>query len=682
MSPSLAERLEQARDSRFVGRRSETDRFGDLLSSPEPAVIVVHGPAGIGKSTLMRRFGQLAQSAGTTPKIIDARDLPPTLDAVRERLRPVFDHQITGRVLIMIDHYELLAEIDAALREHLAPQLPEDVILVLVGQRPPSIGWRTDPGWTSLVHPMALQNLDAGDCADYLDRTGVQQDLHQAAYAFTHGHPLALALVGDVARAHGSLSPAGSADVIGVLLDRLLAAMPSPTHRLALEAASQVRVVNEPLLAVLLGADSSTAAIPALFDWMRGLPFVDAGQSGLYLHDLVRDTLTTELRWRDASRYASYHDRARQHYFDRLGSNDPMTTTTCLLDLIYLHPNLRQFLTAPEEAASLRLDPLALPVATDDRDAVLTMVRRHQGMQSEEFARHWLAARPETWQLVRDGSRAVRGAICRLPVESVAPGDDQEDPALAAARIELADHPPLRTGETATLFRFWLAAESYQTFSPVVSLLVTVIARHFFTAPGLAVTLLPFADLDAWSAFTAYIDQRRSPNADFSCDGHTYAVSVHDWRLDPPSAWTARLAAQEIGVVPPTAPAAPAAVLTEDEFTIAVRQALKNYPRPDRLRRSDLLRCKIITTRLTGSEAPTDQAALLQAVIKEAVETLVAVPADRRLHRVLVRAYLAPAPTLEKAAEVLGLPSSTFRRLLSTAVARVATLLWHRELDS
>jgi len=33
---------------------------------------------------------------------------------------------------------------------------------------------------------------------------------------------------------------------------------------------------------------------------------------------------------------------------------------------------------------------------------------------------------------------------------------------------------------------------------------------------------------------------------------------------------------------------------------------------------------------------------------------------------VLHRAYVAPAATLEKAAEVLDLPSSTFRRLLST----------------
>jgi hypothetical protein len=49
---------------------------------------------------------------------------------------------------------------------------------------------------------------------------------------------------------------------------------------------------------------------------------------------------------------------------------------------------------------------------------------------------------------------------------------------------------------------------------------------------------------------------------------------------------------------------------------------------------------------------------------------------------VLVRAYLSPARSLERAAEVLELPSSTFRRLLDTACARAATVLWHQELDA
>jgi hypothetical protein len=261
----------------------------------------------------------------------------------------------------------------------------------------------------------------------------------------------------------------------------------------------------------------------------------------------------------------------------------------------------------------------------------------------------------------------------------------EADPAVGAARAELRNHPPLRPGETATLIRFWLSRDVYQSVSPAQSLIATQFARHFLTTPGLAVTLLPFAHPEEWEAFCTYADQRRARAADFMVGGRTYASFVHDWRTVPPAAWVARLSLQEIGAAPGASTAAePAAplVLGETDFAAAVRQALRNYTRPDRLRTSPLLRCRVVTTKLSGGEGPGEQAALLKEVVKAAAETLAVAPADRRLHRVLVRAYLSPAPTLERAAEVLELPSSTFRRLLSTAVGRVTTVLWHQELDS
>ena len=66
MARTLADRLGQARARSFVGRRTELDQFAALLSTPdEPAVVVVHGPAGIGKSTLLRQFEAYAAEHGT-----------------------------------------------------------------------------------------------------------------------------------------------------------------------------------------------------------------------------------------------------------------------------------------------------------------------------------------------------------------------------------------------------------------------------------------------------------------------------------------------------------------------------------------------------------------------------------------------------------------------------------------
>jgi hypothetical protein len=670
----MAEKLRQARARAFVGRERELAEFADLVAGHDrAAVVVVHGPGGIGKSTLLGQFADRCRQLNLRCLALDGRDLPPTPEALAAALAPALDSDDEPKTVVLIDSFELLAELDAYLRDQLAPRLPANAVLVLAGRHPPSVGWRTDQGWAPILHLMRLDNLSAAESGAYLARHGVPAELRPAAITFTHGHPLALALVGEVIRHHGVLTPVESADVVRVLIDRLLDTVPTSVHRAALEAAAQVRTLDEPLLAALL----EQADVSDLFAWMRALPFVLPGHSGLHLHDLARDVLAADLRWRDADRHAQYHQRAREHYLRRLDNPDPVVQAAALLDLIYLHPDLRPFLQPPHEAAALRTDRMA---AGDD-DAVAEMITRHEGDASGRIARHWLAHCPDAWLVVRAAAGEALGAACFLPVQD---REASEDPAVAAALAELAHHPPLRPGETATLIRYWLARDTYQSVSPVQSMIATQFARHFLTTPGLAVTLLPFAHPQEWESFCAYADQRRAPTADFTVGGRRYASFQHDWRLVPPSAWVARLSQREVGgaQVEPTVAPAPVLVLGEAEFGAAVRQALRDYSRTDRLQTNPLLRCRLVTTQLSGTEKLAEQCVLLKRLIKEAVDTLAGAPADRRLHRVLVRAYLSPAPTLERAAEVLELPSSTFRRLLTAAVARVVTVLWHQELGA
>lgn len=673
MARTMAEKLSQARTRGFVGRAHELTKFAELVRSDHPAVVVVHGPAGIGKSTLLRQFAEQCRQLEVSCQLLDARDLAPTTETLAAALSPMLDIEAGPKPVVLLDSYELLTELDTYLREQLAPRLPGNVLLILAGHHPPSIGWRTDDGWAPILHPMRLDNLSTAESETYLARHGIPAELQDSAIAFTHGHPLALALVSEVVRQKGVLTMSESADVVRVLIERLLETVPTSSHRAALEAAAQVRAVDEPLLGALL----DQVEVSDLFAWMRTLPFVERGRNGLYLHDLARDMLAADLRWRHADRYAQYHERARRHYLARLDSTDPMHQAASLLDLIYLHPDLRRFLQPPDEAASLRIDRLG----DGDPDAVTDMIIQHEGAESGRIARHWLTHCADAWLVVRAASGEVLGAICFLPISGREPDGD---PAVVAALAELANHPPLRPGETATLIRYWLARDTYQSVSPVQSMIATQFARHFLTTPGLAVTLMPFAHPAEWEAFCAYADQRRAPSADFTVGGRTYASFQHDWRLVPPAAWVARLSQQELGAPVPQPTESPPAVLVlgEADFGVAVRQALRDYSRPDRLESNALLRCRVVTTQLSGSEKVAEQCAVLKRLLKDAADTLAETPADRRLHRVLVRAYLSPAPTLERAAEVLELPSSTFRRLLTTAVGRVVTLLWHRELGA
>ena len=581
-----------------------------------------------------------------------------------------------SRAVVIVDAYELLTDIDHQLREQLAVRLPADAVLILAGQNPPSTGWRTDPGWSTLLHVTKLANFNSDESGVYLASRGVSVEVQQAAIAFTHGHPLALALVSEVVKVKGSLAEGDSVDVVRVLVERLVEAIPSRSHRQALEASSLVRIVDEGIVGAML--DTPDAA--EMFSWMRRLPFVDSGALGLYVHDLPRHVLATDLQWRNPRLFQEFHDRARTYYLSKLEGADSVIGAAVLMDLIYLHPDLRQFLQPPDDGASIQIGALA----ESDVDAVVQQISRHEGVTSAMIGRHWLTAAPEAWSVIRDPDRRVLGALCLLDLGATSDADQHLDPAVAAAFSGLRSHPPLRPTERATLIRFWFSREDYQSVSPVQSLIATALARHYLTTTGLAVTFLPFAHPEDWQAFCEYADQRRAPDADFEVDGRHYSVYTHDWRTVPPAAWVAQMSFREIGAAP-AIPAQRAAtgllVLTHDEFVGAVRRALRDYTRPDRLRDSPLLRCRIVTAIVTDEAAAGDKVAALQGRLKSAAETLNTSPADRRLYRVIVRSYLSPAPSLERAAEVLELPSSTFRRLLGNAVARISTVLWDIELE-
>jgi hypothetical protein len=67
-------------------------------------------------------------------------------------------------------------------------------------------------------------------------------------------------------------------------------------------------------------------------------------------------------------------------------------------------------------------------------------------------------------------------------------------------------------------------------------------------------------------------------------------------------------------------------------------------------------------------------------VLRNAVDALGAHPRDDKLLRAVDRTYLRPAATQESAAAMLGLPFSTYRRLLTQGVARIVGWLWDREV--
>jgi hypothetical protein len=273
------------------------------------------------------------------------------------------------------------------------------------------------------------------------------------------------------------------------------------------------------------------------------------------------------------------------------------------------------------------------------------------------------------------------------------------DPDAIASWQYLQTHAPLRPTEGATIFRFWMARDTYQAVSPTQSLIFINFVQYFQKTPGLAYTFLPCAEADIWAAMLTYFDLARRQEADFNVGGRHYGVYGHDWRVVSPTAWQQLLAQREVGTAVDSVDNAPVSeplvVLSQPEFVEAVQNALRNFTCPDALQNNPLLRSRSVHEMLSRSvnemlsysveKHPSkhvrDYVNALQNLVKQAAESLQSSPRNEKLYRAIYRTYLNPAPTQEQAAELLDLPFSTYRRHLKASMMRVADILWQREIS-
>lgn len=654
----LADRLRDARRRRFVGRAAELELFETALeASPPPfAVLFVHGPGGVGKTALLRTLEEAAQLAGVPASYVDMRTIAPSPQAFIAAAGQ-------GRVLLL-DTYETAAAIDGWLRQRFLPGLDSDAIVVIAGRDPPATAWREDPGWCDLLRTVSLRNLDPDDARGFLRVEGVPESLHEPALAATHGHPLALRLLVDVlAQRSGPVELGAAPDVVRELLGRFVADAPSARHRQALDVCAHARATTEDLLAAALGGDDA----PALFAWLRSLSFVEEGPDGAFPHDIVRDTLDADLRWRDHAGYVAQHRRIRDHVIARLRQTSGAEQQRGVADLIFLHRN-NPFARELWDWGSFGL-AYAEPARPGDRQAILAMVERHEGPESRTLAEYWLDRQPQAFVVFRGADAEPFGFVTLLALHLAGEQDIDGDPGTRAMWTYVQRHGPPRPGDEVLCGRFFMDRNAYQRPSPSINVLTIAATQTWVSHPRLAWELIgPWSDLAAAQPMMRYIGYHHAVEATYEVGGRRYHVFANDWRQRPIEDWLDMMAEQELGAEEPMPAPVPVLALSQSEFAAAARQALRDLHRPDALAANPLQRARM--TR--GADLP--------ELLEQAVGALRADPRDAKLARALERTYLRPAPTQEAAAELLAVPFSTYRRHLTRGVERVLDWLWHREL--
>ncbi len=691
MSVRVTDRLTEARRRRFVGRVYERGIFRDALATRELPfqVLYVYGPGGIGKTTLLGEFTALTQEMQIPVVRLDAREIdpsPPSFQSALElalgtRPQSLFEHLAASpsRRVLILDTFEALEPLDAWLRDVFVPQLPAPVLVVLASRNPPAPGWRADAGWQTFFRPFPLRNLAPEESRAYLAQRNIPSEEHTAILDFTHGHPLALSLVADAfaQRPNIHFRPEAAPDVIQALLEQLVQKVPSPAHRAALEACALVRVTTEALLAEML----STQDAHELFEWLRGLSFIESSREGIFPHDLARETLAADLRWRNPDWHKQLHQRARGYYTARIERLGGIEQHRVLFDFVFLHrhnPVIRSML---EWQVGAPIVPDAMRDA--DRAALCAMVEKHEGAASAEIAQQWLARQPEAVTVYRDEEGKPVGFIAMVVLSRAAPDEIAADPAARLACQYLVRNAPLRSGEIATHYRFWMADESYQDVSAVQTMILLNTVRYQLTTPGLAYHFLPCANPDFWAGAFGYANLKRLAELDYEIGGKRYGVYAHDWRAEPPFAWLALLAEREIAAEPSAvAPTQtePLIALSEPDFANAVRDAFHDFTDPTALLGNPLVQSRLIMQQSHPTASRAERAAILQTLLKQTAESLQTTPREAKLYRALYHTFFQPTRTQEEAAEILDVPFSTYRRHLKSGVERVTQTLWHQEV--
>ncbi len=667
----IARAATTSRVAGFIPRR-ELDTIVGEGGELRTQVTYLQGLGGVGKSELLREIARRQAQLGARVVWTDARlvDADPAqgIAAAAGASSLVEAFGARGRTLLIVDNLESFPEHSPAsiwFWEQLVPSLPSSWKLVCAGRWKLRPRWRADARIAGRLAIVPIGNFTEAEALRFLEARRLPARHRQAYFARTHGHPLALAmaceLVADPAAFAGEGFRASVGLVQGLLDEFWSGGSATPEQLRALMTCALVRRTSEALVRHVCGDELARP----LFEWLRGLSFVEVDADGLFPHDLVRDTLVADLAWRDASLRAELLEKARRFVAREL-ERDP-DAAPHIADAVHLLGQLDVWRSRVERRG-LELSRIG-PASDAEWPAVEEIVRRQQGPASLRWLRFWRERGAQV--LAVRGDEALTGMILVLELDRFPRDEAARDPGIAPLFVFLDAHPP---GEGARIlyYRMWMAAGTHQQPSAELTSILVHAMHQAFVTPRLAFLFSANHEPARWRPL------HETPGAcfagTFTTDGQEFGIFGQDARDREPVAWFQEQFGRLSAAVPPPAP------LGKEEVHEATRRALRTIDRPDLLRENPLVGSALVrkppgddaTARLARAEA-------LAELIRGECERFLLSPRDRDLFRVIHRTYFEASGKQRALAEELGFSFITYRRHLASAIRRLADRLWQRQ---
>ncbi|WP_086820625.1 ATP-binding protein [Allokutzneria sp. NRRL B-24872] len=624
--------------SRFVGRDAEIGVFRQALAGGlDHNVLFVHGPGGLGKTSLLRMMRLLAAEAGRRCYWVDARALAPVPDAVVDALAEATAHDGERAPVVFIDSFERIGACGRTLRQDVLPKLADDSVVVISGRRPPDSGWRLD-GWDQVVAELPLGALTPAEAQRLLRAHGVTDDtVAERLRGWSEGSPLALTLAAGAYLATGATSPRPT--TVSALFEVVTEAELDPAFHDALTVCAIAREVTVELLAHTLGEPREA------FDWLAERSFVDSYGDSLTLHDVVRMPVLARVRQSRPDRVNKLKRLLCDHFYARALSGD----AGALVDLAHLidSPEIRWGYRW-EGSSRFQTDRVRVGDAEVVGHALTTRGYDEWWAMSEAY----YSNRPQNVTIARDAAGSPVGhAIFLTP--SALPVCSRIDP-FGARLLRYAQR--ISPDGQAVVWRDTvdLTGEG----SHVLAMLnLSVVLRMEVRNPRYAI-VSAFGHNDRVHAFCTATGGRPIPELETDVDGRRVVVYLIDYGPGGLYVTQRDIVYRELGVCVPTA------VTAAD-----VRAALDGFASSGDLAQSPLAR---------GADTR-ERAEHVRAVLRSAVELEFGTsPHERQLSAALTQRFFDGRESHEKIARSLALSRATYFRRLNEAVSRLTEHLVRR----
>ena len=537
----------------LVGRDEEMALLRRSLGAGGPLVVFLHGIAGVGKSAIAEAFAIDARARGATVLQLDGRAIQPTPDGFLAALEDKTGgalanategaarlERLDGRVIVIIDTYELLRMLDPWLRRSFVPLLSDKVRFILSGREPAMTGWLVDFG--GLFRQIAVENLTRTGAELLLARDGLDPAAAERVYRIARGHPLSLRLAA-MALSRGSGAGLDALTVKAVVegLTELYLGVLDPKTREALDAAS---VVRRPTLS-LLGAMLPDTAPQDAFARLRMLPFVELGDDGLVVHDTVRETVAALLRSSDPDRSRRYRAAAWRQLRAEVARASVSDNWRYSADLLFIlqNPIVREaFFPTTDHLYSIEA---AQPA---DLASVMSIADRHLPPSLAAVIETWWRLAPHAFRVLRNREEDLVGFYLVCEIDSVSHRLVEADPTMRRCWEHLRANPVPR-GQAVLVNRMWLGLDGGEGPSAVQAASWLDVKRLYMDLrPNLRRIYTMVRDLPTFGPMVAPLGFNPLSGEPASFDGVPNYAAMLDFGPSSIDGWLANLVAAELQI--------------------------------------------------------------------------------------------------------------------------------------